>query len=162
MSAIVAGIINTRTGEIIETTDNSSAKVRLSLKVRDELNAEHGKDAFMVFELNLMGGMGNVEFVKNKMQPGTEAAMRELDRLQAIWRLEQTQKELDRAQAELSVAEQAKDECLELFSMGVNAAEKREFVDDALSEAMDEMANTVRELKERLGRYRRRVNELTD
>lgn len=160
MSAIVAGIIDTRTGEITETTDNTSAKTRLLLKVRDELNAEHGRDAFMVFEFNSVGGLGNLDFVKNKMAEGTGEALKTLYRLQALYRVQETGKELKRAEAELTTAEEARDECLALFGETQNA--KRQFVESSLSESIEEYRDAVRELKRRLGLQRRRVAELTD
>jgi hypothetical protein len=155
MSAIVAGILNTRTGEVLETTDNASAKTRLLLKVRDEMNVEHGKGAFMVFDFDSTGGMGNLDYVRRNLLADNPAILKDVEALKAAYNLEQTQIRMDRLKAELAMAEEAKAQCLAVF--GDNDSAKREFVDGALSEEIDLIQAEIDTLQSKLTHDRRRV-----
>lgn len=158
---IVAGIIDTRTGEILETVTKPSEKTRLHLKVRDELDPEHGRFAFMTFELNSMGGLGNLDFIRRNMLSDDPDILKGVYLLNARYDVASLSKSLDRAEAELALAEQVKEECLALYN---DNAEKRSVVEDAFSHEEEESQEAVRsisfQLRQRKDRLRKLESEL--
>lgn len=143
--AIVAGIINTRTGEISDTITSTAGKVRLFLKVRDELNVQHGKNAFMVFEFN-SACSGNIDYVKRNMQTEATDRMSMLYLLQVRYNIQETERALIRLKGELSLIQETMSECLRCVG---DHPKKREIIEDALTE---EVRGTELEIESLLGK----------
>jgi len=156
---IVAGILDTRTGEVIETTNNASAKTRLFLRVRDELNVEHGAGAFMVFEFNSMGGSGNLNYVRRNMQTTEQSALKHVELLKVRYNVANTRQSLDCAKSALNLTKRVRDECLALYS-GDGNADKWDLVNDTFSTALDECQDNVELLNSQLTRQLKRLSNL--
>lgn len=152
---IIAGIINCRTGEIIETVTRSADKTALRLKVRDELNKEHGKDAFYAFELNTALGF-SLSYLRKLMKSDDPALTREIQLLNARYKVHQTTENLARLEKEVSVGEDAFDKCCALFE---NGSPELSFVQDGLETELDERREAVRECQSDLARHKKRVAE---
>lgn len=157
--AVVAGIVDTSTGEIVETTDNPSAKTRLHLRVRDELNAQHGAGAYMVFEFNSMGGSGNLSYVRQRMRSSDPTALKSVELLKARYDVASTRRNLARAEDGMRLTEGVRDECLTLFSRDSDAA-KRGIVDGAFATELDEAQDAVDTLKQELAHQLKRLRNL--
>jgi hypothetical protein len=156
--AIVAGIINTLTGEISDTTTNTSAKTRLFLKARDELNIQHGQNAFMVFEFNSIG-MGNIDYIKRHIKSeNPDSLLKKVYLLQARYKVQETEKELERLEKELSLTEETMRDCLALYENHSSA--KRDIIEDALSHEVSELQSEVKSLRSRLHLRKRTLKQL--
>jgi hypothetical protein len=136
MKAIVAGIINMTTGEISDTTTETSQKVKLSLKVRDELNKEYGADAFMSFAFN---GLSDVSYVKSKMKSKDPAVKAELQMLQCQYELSMIENKITRIEEEIAFISQISDDCAKHFTG--NECSKNNFLQE-LIEDRDSEAET--------------------
>lgn len=157
MSIIIAGIIDTRTGKISDTVTRPQEKTALRLKVRDELNVEHGKDTFMAFELDTALGF-NFTFLRNKMQTTDPQATAELELLHARYQHHRTTELLANKKAELATCEDAMDKCLALFPQGSTA---NEFIDNGLSDALVELRNDIDSCSHRLRQWETKVQALS-
>jgi len=145
-NVIVAGIVDTRTGEIVETTVNPSAKVRLSLRARDELNAEHGKGTFAVFEFNSMGGMGNLDYLRRNLRTDNPDALKAVERLRARYNVADTERAMERVTAELTLTQSVRDECMAMYEQSGDA-QKRAIVEDAFSDELDGLQDELNSLR---------------
>lgn len=160
-NVIVAGIINTRTGEIVETTNNPSAKTRLNLRARDELNAEHGKGTFMVFEFNSMGGMGNLDYVRRNMRTDDAAALANLELLRARYKVAETIRSIERVTAEMTKLQEVRDECMALYERQGDG-QKRTIVDGAFSHDIEVFQEEIGSLNSQLAQHRKRLRTFSD
>ncbi|PSU89790.1 hypothetical protein [Photobacterium kishitanii] len=133
---VVAGIIDTKTGEFSEMTCNPSAKARLRLKVRDELNPVHGKDAFVVFEF---GGVLGIDRIKRAISSANESAVKELEKLYLKFQIHQSEESLARINVKLSLAKKTLEECLGLYDSKQVAA--RELIESLFSNEIDEISS---------------------
>lgn len=156
MKAIVAGIINTKTGEISDTISNASGKTKLYLKARDELNATHGKNAFMTFEFN---GLGNISYVKKHMASNDPALTKELDVLSCKFQLESADKNIARIQKEIDFANEVSDDCGSRFSDAESA--KRTFLQDLIEEEMNDINSNLNSAKLSKRHLKRRLDTLS-
>mgnify|MGYP000729975636 CR=1 FL=1 len=151
---IVAGIINMQTGELSDLIANPSGKSRLALKARDELNAVHGRDAFMVFEFNSIGGSGNLDYIARNMKAENPAELLKVAYLlQARYRIQETEHQLSDAKNALAEAEETRTECLALYE-GKNKA-KAEIVSNAFEHEITELESDVSSLSDRLAQQKR-------
>lgn len=155
---IVAGIINTRTGDISDTTTNTSAKTRLFLKVRDELNIQHGQNAFMVFEFNSIG-MGNIDYVKRHIKSSDpDLLLKTVYLLQAQYKIQETEMELERIEKELSLTEETMSDCLALYNNDSSA--KRYIIENALSTEVNDLQSQIKSMRSRLHLRKQTLNRL--
>lgn len=156
--AIVAGIINTLTGDISDTTTNTSAKTRLFLKARDELNVQHGQNAFMVFEFNSIG-MGNIDYIKRHIKSGNpDSLLQGVYLLQARYKVQETEMALERIEKELSLTEETMRDCLALYDNHSSA--KRDIIEDALSHAVNGLQSEIESLRSRFHLRKRTLKQL--
>lgn len=153
---IIAGIIDTRTGEITETVTRQKNKVALRLKVRDELNVEYGRDTFMVFELDSILG-ANLSYIYKKMKTDDPAATHQLELLNIRYLIHNKTENLARLEKELSIGENAFDKCCALFEPG---SAELEFTESGLERELDEYRQTVEDCKYNLQRLRERLAEM--
>ncbi|HHJ3080256.1 TPA: hypothetical protein ACPVZG_004107 [Vibrio parahaemolyticus] len=138
---VIAAIIDTRTGEIIETT--TKEKTRLRLKVRDELNSVHGRDTFLLLEFGAV--TNNVNWVKSLMKTKDPEAFKEASRLNLECKIWEKKKNITRIEGELAKLEETQDECLALYDD--SAKDKREIVSDAFSGQIEETEEELRDEK---------------
>jgi hypothetical protein len=155
--AIVAGIIDTRTGAISDTITNPSGKTRLYLKVRDELNAVHGKDAFMVFEFNSTLG-ANFDYIQRHMKSKELSVLGEIRLLKARYKVQETELQLESVKKELALMEETVSDCLSIC--GESAAAKREIIEDAFSDKLRELELSVESMIGLLFRQKENVKKL--
>jgi len=94
---VVAGIINRKTGEIVETTTKVSEKTAIRLKVRDELGCKHGRGDYMGFEFN---SLCNMSYYKRNMLTDDPSALLELQKLNIKYQIDKTKTALDRSKQE--------------------------------------------------------------
>ena len=153
--AIVAGILDCRTGEIIETVTRATEKTALRLKVRDELNKEHGKDAFYAFELDTALGF-NLSYLRMLMKSNDPALTLEVELLSARYKVYQTTQQLARLEKEVTACEDAFDKCCELFE---NGSLEQEFVQCGLEDELTDRRDSVSGCKSDLAMYKKRVTE---
>ena len=158
MATIVAGIINTQTGKVFDTITDPSDKTRLFLKTRDELNTQHGKNAFMVFEFNSMGGQGNLDYVRRNMQSNDSTLLNELNLLKARYKVETIETALLHTQKALDLIEQTREECLALYDS--NNSTKREIVENAFADDVQEKMDEISSLNQHHAQQRRKVAQL--
>ena len=138
---VIAAIIDTRTGEIIETT--TKEKTRLRLKVRDELNSVHGRDTFLLLEFGAV--TNNVNWVKSLMKTKDPEAFKEASRLNLECKIWEKKKNITRIEGELAKLEETQNECLALYDD--SAQDKREIVSDAFSGQIEETEEELRDQK---------------
>lgn len=138
---VIAAIIDTRTGEIIETT--TKEKTRLRLKVRDELNSVHGRDTFLLLEFGII--TNNVNWVKSLMKTKDPEAFKEASRLNLECKIWEKKKNITRIEGELAKLEETQNECLALYDD--SAKDKREIVSDAFSGQIEETEEELRDQK---------------
>ncbi|EGR2229625.1 hypothetical protein DZF79_15465 [Vibrio parahaemolyticus] len=138
---VIAAIIDTRTGEIIETT--TKEKTRLRLKVRDELNSVHGRDTFLLLEFGAV--TNNVNWVKSLMKTKDPEAFKEASRLNLECKIWEKKKNITRIEGELTKLEDTQNECLALYDD--SAKDKREIVSDAFSGQIEETEEELRDQK---------------
>ena len=138
---VIAAIIDTRTGEIIETT--TKEKTRLRLKVRDELNSVHGRDTFLLLEFGAV--TNNVNWVKSLMKTKDPEAFKEASRLNLECKIWEKKKNITRIEGELAKLEETQNECLVLYDD--SAQDKREIVSDAFSGQIEETEEELRDQK---------------
>lgn len=152
---IVAGIVNCRTGEIIETVTRATEKTALRLKVRDELNKEHGKDAFYAFELDTALGF-SLSYLRKLMKSDEPALTLEVQLLNARYKVHQTTQQLARLEDEVTAGESAYEKCCELFE---NGSSELDFVQSGLEDELTERRDSVSDCKSDLARYKKSVTE---
>lgn len=141
VTPVIAAIIDTRTGEIIETT--TKEKTRLRLKVRDELNSVHGRDTFLLLEFGAV--TNNVNWVKSLMKTKDPEAFKEASRLNLECKIWEKKKNITRIEGELAKLEETQNECLALYDD--SAQDKREIVSDAFSGQIEETEEELRDQK---------------
>lgn len=141
VTPVIAAIIDTRTGEIIETT--TKEKTRLRLKVRDELNSVHGRDTFLLLEFGAV--TNNVNWVKSLMKTKDPEAFKEASRLNLECKIWEKKKNITRTEGELAKLEETQNECLALYDD--SAQDKREIVSDAFSGQIEETEEELRDQK---------------
>lgn len=107
MNAIVAGIINTQTGEISDTITNTSQKNKLYLKVRDELNKTHGQNTFATFFFN---GLNNISYIKKNMINKDTNITKSMSLLNCKFQIETLNKDLEDYKKELMTANTSLDD----------------------------------------------------
>lgn len=145
MNVIIAGIIDTRTGTITDTLTKQKGKTANRLKVRDELNKEHGKDTFMTFEFSTLS---NVSYIKRNMASNDPALTHELDVLQCRFNIAETDKSILRQQDEINIAEEAVEECAAIFSVSplalfISSSAKCQFIADAAENEIKELESEL-------------------
>jgi len=162
MSLIIAGIINTQTGEISDTvtrSDNRSADARaktyLRLKVRDELNTEFGKNAFMSFELD--SALTNISYIKGFM-PKNKDVTRELDLLNAKYQLTRAQNAVDMRNKEITLAETAQETALSAFVGNDDETNlQREFITEHIDVGLHELYERRDESQSSVNRWESKI-----
>lgn len=146
-ACIIAGIINTRTGEISETVTSVGSKTALRLKVRDELNQAHGDNAFMVFEFKSWDT--RIDHIERNMHKDAPAnALNTLEILRARYLVVNTQTSLQQEEIKLSQAREVVAKINE-FMQGADSFQQ-EFARNALMEKLDEVERAVSDIKTRL------------
>lgn len=136
MKEIVAGIINTTTGEITDTITNPSYKIKLALKVRDELNSVHGKNAYMEFHFNFDG---NVSFVKRHMKSDASLT-KDLDLLSLKYRLYEYDVNISILENDLAVAQSVLDD-------NSGDSEKNQLIRDLVENEFDKISRNIKSEK---------------
>lgn len=157
MSVIIAGIINTSTGAIVETTTKPKEKGPMRLKVRDTLNVEHGRGAFFFFELDSSVGF-SFTYLRNQMRTSDPKALHALELLHARYQHYRYSTIIDNKVLNLETCEDALDKCLELFPDNSVA---REFVDEGLSDGLTELRNEIDSCRDRLRKWETKVQALS-
>ncbi|MDS1821019.1 hypothetical protein QX249_10145 [Vibrio parahaemolyticus] len=153
---VVAAIIDTRSGEIIETVTQPKDKTRLYLKVRDELNSEHGRDTFLT--LDFSSCQPNTTWVQGKMQNKDPEAFKEATRLSLEYKIWEKKKNITRIEGELAKLEETQNECLALYDD--SAQDKREIVSDAFSGQIEETEEELRDQKNVLAKLHNLLKKL--
>jgi hypothetical protein len=151
MNSIVAGIINTITGEILDTVTNPSQKTSLRLKARDELNIGNDKDTFMVFEFN---SLNNIVYIKKNMKADEPKAVLELDRLHCLYTTEVSENNHSRMLNSLEMANETRDECENLFKANPF---KLNFVLDAIDNEIENITDEISDVKSTIFNLNRRL-----
>lgn len=152
MDYAIAGIINAKTGEIIETVTRPQDKTALRLKVRDVFNVQHGADAFFAFELDL--AVDNTAWVMQKMKSTNTTA---LQSLRYRYQLGQAHKNVLRVESELALAKEVKNESTAVF--GDHPA-KLELILHCLDNEIRHAAELVDSAKYRVHRLTNKLKEL--
>ncbi|WP_415912445.1 hypothetical protein [Neptuniibacter sp. QD37_11] len=146
---VIAGIIDTRNGEIIETLTRPGNKTALRLKVRDELNKEQGANTFISFELDSCIGI-NLDFIKRQLKTDNHACINELKRYRALINIERYQKGLEGIAANIAKTEVVYNTCLAAFDETDSAS--RELVEDAFESSFTDLREQEAEVKHSLRR----------
>lgn len=141
---IVAGIICTATCEILETIQRPSSKTQLFLKVRDELNAAHGQNAYMVFDLSGMIG-SNLDYVKRHVSPDKHDLLKPLYLYRDEYQLHEAQKTLSRLQTQLGKINQTYKACLAIYDKE-DGAPNRAIIDDAFDSEIEQANDEIKEV----------------
>lgn len=153
-NVIVAGIIDTQTGEIFDTTTKQSEKTKLYLKVRDEYNPAYGKDTFTVFSFDSIGG--NLNYVKSKMKPN--ATLDEIMLLKAHYDIYKKEVGLEQLKSRLSEIEETQCECLAIY--GKDQYTKRMIISDLLNEEIDDIKVDICTLSNKLNHMKYQLKRM--
>tara|TARA_B100000809_G_C15136962_1_gene531060 strand:- start:712 stop:1236 length:525 start_codon:yes stop_codon:yes gene_type:complete len=162
-NVIIAGIINTTTGELTRTLSTQKGKTENRLFVRDVLNKEHGDYAFMTFEFRSWDT--RLDFIQRHMKDKDPVFMHELHVLRCRYRLAETKTEIERKKEEIKIAEEAADECTSIYSTVPRALfkasqAKREFIDDSLDGDIQELKSELSSIMGNLGGHTRTLKKL--
>ena len=140
---VIAGIIDCRTGEIIETATTKVQKRPFPLKVRDELNAVHGKDAFYAFDFELALGF-SLSYIRKLMKSDDPQLTHELVRLHLLYKIANLKNNIATYQSNLEKYESAAEKCCALFDSG---STELSFVSEALEEQIEEHRQSLSTLQ---------------
>jgi hypothetical protein len=125
MTAIVAGIINTRTGDLSDLITDTSKKTALFIKVRDVLNKTHGENSFAAFFFN---GLNNISYVKKNMINKDSEITKPMSLLNCKFQIQSLNKRIEGYKKELTIANDSLDE-----------NESNELVADLLEDEIDDI-----------------------
>lgn len=152
---VIAAIIDTRTGEISETTTITKEKNRLRLKVRDELNSVHGRDTFLLLDFSPVSR--NVNWVKSLMKTEDPEAFNEAIRLNIKYMIWDKKQNIARIEGELAKVVETQDECLALYDS--SSKDKHEIVADLFIREIEDFEETLREQNRSLQFMVRQLNK---
>lgn len=156
VQAIVAGILDLRSGEISDTITNPSGKTPLYHQVL-ALNDVHGKNAFMVFEFNTFGDLGNVDYIKRIMQSDDPSLLKPVYLLRTRYLAQQTEKSIERVKHELTLVNETLEECLALY--GESQRAKRDIISDALSDEINQLQCSIKSLEWTFSQQKLKIKE---
>lgn len=137
---IISGIINTQTGDITETVlsseqNRSRRKTALRLKVRDELNKQHGPNAFMTFDFETSIGC-DLSYIRKHMVSKEPALLQTLEQHRDRYMLVQATQRLASTEKTLATTREVLNECSALYQDN----ETKLFI---IEEAMEEEIRTI-------------------
>jgi hypothetical protein len=162
-NVIIAGIINTTTGELTRTLSTQKGKTENRLYVRDVLNKEHGDYAFMTFEFRSWDT--RLDFIQRHMKDKDPVFMHELYVLRCLYRLAETNTAIELKKEEIRIAEEAADECTGIYSTMPHALfkasqAKAQFIDDSLDGDIQELKSELSTIMGNLGHNTRELKKL--
>lgn len=136
---VIAGILNCTTGEITDTVTDKKSKTALRLKVRDELNKVHGKDAYYAFELDTALGF-NMGYIRKLMKTSDKDVLKALELLNYKYSIHMQGMTVKRIKEKLEVASTAMEQCCDLFDEG---SAELEFVQVGLGNEIEELNESL-------------------
>jgi cell division protein FtsL len=163
-NVIIAGIINTTTGELTRTLSTQKGKTENRLYVRDVLNKEHGDYAFMTFEFRAWDA--DISFIKRHMVSKEPALIIELEILQCHFNIAQANNDIVNQKREIETAEEAVDECSCFYStlpkaLFKSSRAKSQFITDAADEDIQELKSELSSKQTRKTFLVKRLKDLT-
>lgn len=162
-NVIIAGIINTTTGELTRTLSTQKGKTENRLFVRDVLNKEHGDYVFMTFEFRSWDT--RLDFIQRHMKDQDPVFMHELYILRCLYRIAETNTAIEQKKEEIEIAEAAAEECTSIYStiplaLFKASQAKRQFIDDSLDCDIQELKSELSSIMGNLGGHQRNLKKL--
>lgn len=161
MRAICAGIINTHTGEIIQTVRIPREKNDLRATLRDELDPTHGQGVFQLFSFKTTPPPNSelVRLEKVLDANGVSLAQRgALKELELTFYLACHNNRLTQAEAELALVQETRNETLALFS---HHPQKTEVVEAAFEGQIADCHDAIDTIKAAMARVRTSLATIT-
>jgi len=155
-NVIVAGILNTLSGEISDTITEPRHKKKLYRKT-EKLNTNHCDNTFMVFEFGLTGA-SNIPGIKEKMLSNNQSILNRVLILKSRYDLFNKKNELNSLKSELEHLKEALRVCFLIYE--TNQYSKREVVSNALQKEISAIEELIFDAEKDFNSIKRELNRL--